>query len=353
MENKIGVGLIGFGLAGRTFHAPFIANVPGLSLRKIRATNTDDIALAQRLYSKAEIVSDAAALFSDDAIELVVIASPNNTHYTLCKGALLAGKHVVVDKPFTVSTAEADELIRLAEKQNKLLTVYQNRRWDSDFKTIRKVLESDLLGKIVEYEAHFDRFRNYIKPATWKEEALSGSGILYDLGPHLIDQALCLFGLPDAITAEVKVQRENSNIVDYFSISLHYPQLKAILKAGMLVRSDLPRYMIYGEKGSFIKYGIDVQETALKAGEMPAETLGWGEEQEAIWGELHTTFKGLDIKGKIKSEIGDYSGFYINVCKAIKGEEPLAVKPEEARNVIRIIELAMQSNTEKRTISYS
>lgn len=353
MTDTIGVGLIGFGLAGQTFHAPFIANVQGLELKKIRTTNKADIAKAQQLYPKAEIVAESSALYADESIQLIVVASPNPLHFALAKEALLAGKHVVIDKPFTVTTAEADELIALSVKQGKLLSVYQNRRWDSDFKTVKKIIESGLLGDLVEYEARFDRFRNFIKPNTWKEEDQPGSGLLYDLGPHLIDQALCLFGLPEEVTGEVRVQRKYSSIVDNFTVLLHYPRLKVTLKAGMLVRGDGPRYMLYGDQGSFVKHGLDVQEEALKAGKLPGNSPAWGAEPEAIWGTLDTTYKGLELKGKIKSETGDYTGFYKNVYRAILSEEKLEVKPQQARETIRVIELAMQSSNEKRTLKFS
>lgn len=353
MNQNINVGLIGFGMAGRIFHAPFIHNIPGLRLRKIRANRKESVELAQQRYPDAEVVSHEADILQDSSIDLVVVATANPTHFGLAKAALEAGKHVLVDKPFTIRSAEADELINLAKDAGKVLTVYQNRRWDSDFKTVQKVLEQGLLGELVEYEAHFDRFRNEIKPDTWKEEDLPGGGILYDLGSHLIDQALCLFGEPKEVYADVRTQRQHSQVADYFEVVLQFQKVKAILKASMLVRENGPHFILHGTEGSFVKYGMDVQEDALKAGQLPHNTLNWGIEPEQQWGTLNTNVKGLHFKGKLQSKTGDYTGLYQNVYQAILGQEELEVKPQQARNTIRVIELAMQSSREKRSIPYS
>ncbi len=352
MSNKLNVGLIGFGMSGSVFHAPFITNVPGLHLAKIRETRPENIAVANGRYPDAEIVQEAKAVFEDPAIDLVVLATPNASHLPLAKEALQAGKHVVVEKPFTVTSAEADELIALAKSKGKLLTVYQNRRWDSDFKTIQKLVADNFLGNIVEYEAHFDRYRDFLKPNTWKEESAPGSGILYDLGSHLIDQALCLFGLPDEVSADLRIQRQQSQIIDNFQLVLYYPTLRVILKAGMLVREPGPRYQIYGNKGAFVKYGLDVQEAVLKEGQQPKGDPNWGIEPEELWGKMNTEIKGQHVIGKLESEPGDYTAFYQNVYSAITGTEELSVKPEQARNTIRIIELAMQSHEERRTLKF-
>lgn len=350
MGKTVKVGLIGFGMAGRVFHAPTITSVEGLELAMIRETKEPNIEIIKSRYPNATIVNDSKEIFENKDIDLIVVATPNKTHFSLAKEALLAGKHVVADKPFTVNTPDADELIRLAKEQNKLITAYQSRRFDSDFKTVQKVIEADMLGRIVEYEAHYDRFRNFIRPNTWKEDENAGTGLLYDLGSHIIDQALTLFGLPQAIMGDLRTQRTNGKIVDNFEVVLHYPQLKVTLKSGMLVKEPLPRYIVLGENGSFVKYGIDVQEEALIAGQKPTDNPDWGMEPEDIWGTINTTYKGLDFRGKVKSEKGDYVGYYQNVYEAICGNAELAVKPEQARNVIKVIELAMQSSEEKRTL---
>ncbi|WP_114780708.1 Gfo/Idh/MocA family oxidoreductase [Botryobacter ruber] len=352
MSRIINVGLIGFGMSGRVFQVPFLDSVPGFRLVKVRETREANINILRARYPDAQVVSQVEEIFGDEAVELVIVASATPTHYELTKAALLAGKHVVVEKPFTSTSAEADELIELAKKQQRLLTVYQNRRWDSDFLTVKKVLASGMLGNLVEYEAHFDRFRNTITPNTWKEENLPGTGVLYDLGVHLVDQALCLFGLPDEVTGMVRIQREGSKVIDNFKLLLHYPRLTVTLRSGMLVREVGPRYTLLGDQGSFLKYGLDVQEETLKAGIGPKDLPAWGVEPEEIWGRINTTHNGLHVIGKIESEHGDYRGLYENVYKALTGEAELEVKPEQARNAIRVLELALQSSQEKRTLKF-
>jgi predicted dehydrogenase len=351
MNKTINVGLIGFGMAGRIFHAPTISCVPGLHLKKIRETKPDKIALIKSRYPAAEIVKDSKEILSDKEIDLVIVATPNFTHFEIAKEALSAGKNVVIDKPFCITTAEADELIELAGQQNKLLTAYQNRRWDSDFKTVQKVVESGLLGKLAECEIHYDRFRNFLRPDTWKEESKPGTGLLFDLGSHIIDQALVLFGVPETVTAFLRTQRSDTKIVDNFELVLSYPQVKATLKSGFLVKEPLPKYILLGNNGSFVKYGLDVQEEALDAGLIPGSP-NWGEEPEAIWGTINTEYNGVEVRGKVKSEKGNYTGYYQNVYKALTGEEELAVKPGQARNTVKVIELAIQSSEQKKTLAF-
>ena len=344
MNDKIRVGLIGYGSGGRIFHAPFLSTVADFQVIKIRATKAESIRFAKERFPEAKIVSDETDIFSDPEVDLIVITVPNQFHYSLTKKALENGKHVLVDKPFTITVSEADELIKLSKLKGKLLTVYQNRRWDSDFKTIQKIIDAKLLGNLVEYEAHFDRFRNYVAPNTWKETTSPGTGILYDLGAHLIDQALVLFGLPEKVHAHLAVQREGAVITDNFQLTLYYPKLRVLLKAGMLAREPGIRYILSGDQGSFVKSGIDVQEEFLKAGKGPDEIANWGEEPESIWGKINTSYNGFDWLGKIRSEKGSYSEFYSRLAKAIKQEAEVPVRPEEARNVIKIIELAIQSD---------
>lgn len=349
---KINVGFIGFGASGQIFHAPILSSVSGFEIKKIKTSSPENINHAVSLYPQSKTISDNKEIFNDPEIDLVVIVTPNNTHTALVKEALLHGKHVVVDKPFTVTSEEADELIALAQKQQKILTVYHNRRLDSDFKTIRKVIQSETLGNIAEVEIHFDRFRNYVKEEVWKEQDLPGSGILYDLGSHLIDQAIQLFGLPDELFADIRVQRTGGVTPDNFELLLYYGSLKVTLKAGMLVKEPGPRYTLLGDKGSFIKYGLDVQEEILKAGGAPRYFDDWGEEPEAIWGTINTEINGLKIQGKVESEKGDYREFYQNLYQAIINGADLLIKPEQASDIIRIIELAIQSSQEKRVVKF-
>ena len=353
MKKIIRTGIIGFGPGGNTFHAPIIDTTEGLQISKIRARKESEVNLAKQRYPHAVITDNADDIINDADIDLIVIATPNDSHHSLTKQALLANKNVVVDKPFTITTADADDLIKIAKKQNKILSVHHNRRYDSDFKTIKKLLKANMLGRLVEFESHYDRFRNYLKPGAWREKDERGSGILYDLGAHLIDQPLVLFGFPQAITADIRAQREGTKATDNFELILHYPNLKVTLKGGMLVSQPLPRYILLGDKGSFVKYGLDVQEVALKAGLTPYTKNDWGIEPESVWGNLVTEINGLKFSGKIESEIGDYRDYYANVRDAISDNKTLDVTAEHARNIIRVIELAIQSNDEKRTIDCS
>ncbi len=340
----LNIGMIGFGMAGRVFHAPIIKSLPYLRLKGVQSANRTTREMLHRLYPETEIADSAEEILKDEDIDLVVVATPNTSHTEYAEKALLANKHVIVEKPFTITSSEADTLIELAKEKNLVLTVHQNRRWDSDFLTVKKVIEGRLLGDIVEYEAHYDRFRNYIKENAWREEPQAGSGVLYDLGSHLIDQALSLFGLPLEVSADIGAQRGGSKTVDYFHIILHYQNFRAVLRSGSLVREPLPHFIVLGNEGSFVKYGMDVQEAALKAGATPLELEAWGEEPKELQGIINSNINGVHIRGTVESERGDYRFFYENVYNAIMGKEELAVKPEEARNTIRIIELAMESH---------
>jgi predicted dehydrogenase len=352
---KINVGIIGFGLSGRVFHAPIITSVSGFNLAKIYTTNCENIKLANERYPQALVVSNMKDIMKDESIHLVIVAAPNSSHYSIAKEAILLGKHVIIEKPFTVTSEEADELITLAYINGTVLSVYHNRRWDSDFKTVKKIVESKKLGNLVECELHYDRFRPLLKENTWKEDCNPGSGILYDLGSHLIDQAQVLFGLPNDITADLRVQRTGSKIIDNFTMvlnysNLSYPNLKVTIKSGLLIKGNIPRYMLFGDKGSFIKYGLDTQEEALKSGHTPLTRNDWGKEPEEIYGLLDTIIDGAERIEKVESEIGDYREYYTNIYKAIILKQDVAVKAEQARNTIRLIELAIESSRKKCTL---
>ncbi len=353
MDKVLKVGLIGFGIGGQIFHAPVLTTVKGLSLVKIRVVKPDQVAVAKSKYPGAEIVATSEEIFNDREIDLVIITTPNTSHHSLATQALRAGKHVVVDKPFTITTAEADELIALAEKQGVVLSVYHSRRFDSDFYTIQQIINKGLLGDIVELESRYDRFRNFLKPNAWREADAPGTGILYDLGSHLIDQAQALFGLPEAITADLRAQRKGAKTIDNFEVILHYTGIKVTVKAGMLVKQSLPRFILLGNEGSFVKCGMDVQEEALKAGFTSQTKDNWGVEPAEIWGTVNTNLNGQHFVGKIESEQGNYPAFYQNIYNTITGNEELIVTALHARNNVRIIELAMQSELEKRTVNFS
>lgn len=347
--DSIGVGLIGYGMAARVFHAPVIESVPRLRLKKVFARRGDE---ARERYPQVEVVRDAAALLRDEEITLVVVATPNASHFELARDSLLAGKHVVVEKPFTNTSDEARQLIELAGERERLISVHHNRRWDGDFLTVRSVVASGLLGRLVEYESHFDRFRNRPRPNAWREDEGPGSGILYDLGPHLIDQALVLFGRPHAVTADIRAQRDFAKADDNFELLLDYDALKVTLKAGMLVRERGPRFILHGTEGSFVKHGLDPQEEALKRGLTPSEPH-WGEEPRELWGRLNTLLGGLHFEGRVETLAGRYQAFYENVADAIAGRAELAVKPEEAFDTIRLVELAIESGERRCTLPFS
>jgi Predicted dehydrogenases and related proteins len=345
----INAAVIGYGLAGSVFHAPIINSTEGINLKTIYTSNPKRQALAGAVFPNTAITSDLKDILQDDSIELVVVATTNDCHYSLAEQAILAGKNVVVDKPFTIDSGDADKLIELAEQKNVVLSVFQNRRWDGDFRTVKKVVESGMLGSLVEFESHMDRFRN--QPSdNWREEAAPGSGMLYDLGAHLIDQAVNLFGLPDAVTADVRTQRKSGKTNDYFELILHYEKLKVTLKVGMLVKIPTPRFTLLGENGSFVKYGIDVQEDELAAGLTPLNKKNWGLEPKEQYGRISAIVNGLDIDGTVESEPGDYREYYKSVHLAITEGAELAVTPRQAANTIKIIEAAIVSNEEKRTV---
>lgn len=354
---EIGVAVIGFGLAGRVFHTSFVSAVPGLKLEAIVQRRGDEAAKA---YPKARILRSVDEAFADPAVSLIVVGTPNETHYDLAKQALLAGKHVVIDKPFAATSGQAKELAEIAAERKLVLAPFHNRRWDGDFLTVRKVLESGELGRVATFESHFDRFRPLPREATWKEEGNDANGMLFDLGPHLVDQVLTLFGVPQAITASVRRDRDTTAIEDAFDIMLHYPKLQAFCRATMLAAEPAPRFLIHGTNGSFRKYGLDPQEPALVGGAtVPpmGDARVWLAEPESAWGTLtiapDPAEPGELNRTTVKTELGDYRGYYANVRDAILGVSPLKVTPEDAYRVIRLLEMARQSSAEGRSLPVS
>lgn len=349
-QQKIRVGVVGFGISAKVFHLPFINILPDyFDLVAILQRRGDE---AKAAYPAATIVRSFEEMMRNDSIDLVVITTPNDTHFPYTKMALEAGKHVVLEKPFTNTTAEAKALVDIASRSGKVLSVYQNRRYVSDFRTIKEILNQQLLGDIHEFEAHYDRYRAEARPTAWREAPLPGSGILYDLGAHIIDQALYFFGLPTYITADIRLQRPHARVDDFFNIWLDYGFNKVILHAGMLVREQGPRYMIHGTRGSFIKYGEDPQEVRLRAGDVP-EGEDWGKESKEIYGLLHTEKNGKIIKERYPSLKGSYADYYLDLYNTIAHGAPVKQTAEHGYNTIRMIELALQSSNEKRTIPCS
>jgi scyllo-inositol 2-dehydrogenase (NADP+) len=336
-------GVVGYGAAAQFMHLPFIVTNPKFQLQTILQRKGNE---AQEKYPSVKIVRSLDEMLADESLELVVITTPNDSHFEYAWRALEAGKHVLLEKPFTITSADAKKLIVQSEKKNRILSVYQNRRYVSDFLTIRQLLKENVLGEIVGFEAHYDRYRPEQRPNAWREENTPGSGILFDLGAHLIDQAFCLFGLPRFVTADIRIQRPHARTTDYFELWLDYDFTKVILKSGMLVREPGPRYAIHGRLGSFIKSGEDPQEALLRKGVLPIAS-DWGLEGEDIFGLLHTEINGKIIKEKYPSLAGSYGFFYDDLYNTIVKKEPLKVKPEHGFNTIRLIELATESNEKK------
>ena len=338
--SKIHVGIASFGMSGKFFHAPFLSNHQGFKISKIVERSKNEV---NKIYPDIESVQSFDDLLNDNNIELVVVNTPDSTHYEYAYKALKADKHVVVEKPFTRTLRQGEELINLADKRKKVLSVYQNRRWDGDFMTIRKIIEDKWLGRIVEFESNYMRFRNFIQPNTWKESAIQGIGLVHNLGSHMIDQAVMLFGMPEAVWADIDKMRADSEIDDYYHIKLIYPDIKVALKGSLLVREETPRYTIHGTRGSFLKYGIDPQEEMLKQGFTP-NMPNWGEEPETNWGLLNTEINGIHIRGKVETMAGNYTAYYDNIYEAIRNRSELEVLPEQAINVLHIIDAAKESS---------
>jgi predicted dehydrogenase len=340
------VGLIGFGFAGRVFQATAIEAVEGLELATIVQRTGDEAAM---LFPHAKIVRTVEELLADSSIRLVVVATPNISHLPIARQCLLANRDVVIDKPFALNSSEAAELIQLARAQGRLLSVYQNRRWDGDFLTVRKLLDSERLGRLVTFESHYDRFRPLPRLHAWRENGGPGGGVLFDLGSHLVDQAMVLFGVPAAVWGSVRMEREGARSDDAFDLCLQYPSigLTVWLRATCLARAPGARFTLNGTLGTFRKYGMDPQETLLLAGDK-FSSKPWGAETADHWGTL-TTDEGEPVN--IPTEPGDYRCYYINIRDAMHGNAALAVTPLQAWRTIRVLEMALESSRSGCTVS--
>jgi scyllo-inositol 2-dehydrogenase (NADP+) len=345
------VGLIGFGLAGQAFHAPMIRGIEGMELACVLERHTNS---AKRRYPEVRVARTLAEMLTDETINLCAVATPNDTHFFYAKACLEAGRHVVVDKPLTPTMAEAEQLVCLAEERGLVLTVYQDRRFDGIFHNLRRLVSEGAVGRIAEYEARFDRFRPNPKPNAWRERAqFPAAGVLWDLGPHLIDGALVLFGEPESIWASAFCQRETSEIDDAFDVQMRYRLMRANLRARIIAYSPGPYLLIHGTEGSFVKYGMDPQEEILRSPNCPDGLdwgANWGEEAEERWGVLDRV---NEPPRKIKTDRGDYRGFYANVREAIENKAPLEVKPEQALRTMRALLLAHKSSREGRVVQWS
>ncbi len=353
--DDIGVAVIGFGLAGRVFHAPFVSAVPGLRLQVIVQRRGEE---AGEAYSSSttgvRVLRSAQEALRDEAVQMVVVATPNDTHFDLAKQALEAGKHVVIDKPFAATSACARELIELATARGLVLAPFHNRRWDGDFLTVKRILAEGVLGRVVTFESHFDRFRPVQKAGTWKEQESAANGLLMDLGPHLVDQALALFGVPEAILASVRRDRDVTGIEDAFDITLEYERMRVYCRSTMLAAVAAPRFLIHGTRGSFRKWGLDPQEPALVGGaRVPriGEPGEWLAEDEKAWGEMVTSPDPGQpdrlVRTPVRTEMGDYRGFYANVRDAVLGKGDLLVTAEDGYRVVKLLEMARESSRER------
>lgn len=344
--SPVSTAILAYGMSGEVFHAPLLATHEGFRLSKIMERKTNK---ASQRYPDVEVVRRIEDILTDDAIELVIVNTPHESHVELTKKVLEAGKHVIVEKPFTTTALEARQLTKLAAQNRVILSVFQNRRWDGDFRTVQQIVQSGLLGKLVEYEAHYDRYRPKVDTSTWKELPGKGTGSLYNLGPHMIDQALVLFGMPKSIDARLGIQRPGGVAEDFYDIRMVYDGLHVILKSSYLVRESVPRYILHGVHGSYVKYGLDPQEQALKEGTIPG-SKGWGIEPSEEWGRINTEFQGMNIKGTIETLPGNYLMYYQTIYEAIREGKPLAVTPEQATQVMQVIDACVQSNREGRAV---
>jgi scyllo-inositol 2-dehydrogenase (NADP+) len=344
----IDVGVVGFGLAGRAFHAPIIHAVPGLRLAAIvqRSGNS-----ARDVYPDITIVRDLEELLTIDSISLVAIATPNETHFPFTKKCLEAERHVVVDKPFTNTFAEARELVDLAHTQNRVLTVYQDRRFDGDFRTVQELIGKGSLGKIVRFESAFDRCRPQIRNS-WKEKPKPGSGVFFDLAPHLVDQTLQLFGSPEGVLADIRIEREGSLTDDAFDLTFYYQDgMRAVLAESMLAPDPRPHYRIQGTRGVYAKQALDPQEALLRAGRA-ASGDDWGVEPEKDWGTMTLWNGGELTHQKVPTKRGDYRDFYAQVRDAIEGRGTPPVTLDEALRLMYTLELCVESSRKRAPLPF-
>ncbi len=342
---KIRTAILSYGMSGKVFQAPFLTMHPGFEFLGSWERSKK---LIQADYPNVKSYATFEELLADD-VDLVVVNTPVGTHYEYAKKALLAGKHALVEKAFTTTVAEAQELAAIAREKGLKLTVFQNRRWDSDFKTVQKIISEGVLGEIVEAEIHFDRYNPALSPKQHKETANAGAGILKDLGPHIIDQALCLFGKPKSVFADIRITREHSLVDDYIDILLYYPDCRIRLKAGFFVREPNPSYVFHGKNGSFLKPRGDVQEDELKLGKKPNHTT-WGTEPEALQGTLHTEIDGEIVRKKVPTLQGNYYDFFDGVYNAIANDRSEPVTATDGVHVMQIIEAAIQSNAQQQVV---
>lgn len=335
LANPIRVGLIGFGFVTKTFHVPLLRGTPGYQIAAISSSHPQNVLAT---LPDVEVVSSAEKLATHPDLDLVVVASPNDSHARLAELAMRSGHNTVVEKPFTITAEEARYLVAVAEENHVLLSVFHNRRWDSDFLTIRDALDRKLLGRVVRFESRIDRYRPEVRDR-WRERPGAGSGLLYDLGPHLIDQTLLLFGIPDDVEATVAEQRDGAKTDDLFHLMLRYGEMIATLEAGSLVSGGTPRFAVHGDRASIVKRKPDIQEDQLRAGMLPGST-DWGRDPDDA-----VIYDGADgATLSIPAARGDQRGFYVALSEALRGKGPNPVTALQGATVIAIIEAAILSD---------
>jgi len=342
----INTALVSFGMSGKVFHAPFLATNPNFNLVGSWERSSKNIEAA---YPGTKSYNSYEELLADARIDLVVVNSPNDTHFTYAKSALLAGKHVVAEKAFTVTAKEAEELDALAKSKGLKLAVYHNRRYDADFLTLQKLIQEGEIGTLQDVQISFERYRTTLSPKKHKESVTPGAGLLYDLGPHLVDQAILLSGMPLAVFADIRITRKVSIIDDYFTLILYYPSHRITLTSGMLFMTERPGYKVYGTKGCFIKKRSDVQEADLIAGKKP-NSPNWGAEATEDYGILYTDMNGIITNKVVPSIPGNYGTFYDMMADAILNNGPLPTTAAEGTNIIRVLEAARNSAFNKRVV---
>lgn len=331
---SIKTAIVGYGFSAKTFHIPFITNSAAFSFHALSSSKQDEV---KQEWPEVSCYSDANEMIVHSDVDLVIITAPNDVHYSLAKLALDHNKHVLIEKPFVTRSEDGEALIALAKEKGLLLSVYQNRRYDGDFLTVKRLIEDERLGQVRVYESHFDRFRPNVQKR-WREMASDGGGILYDLGPHLLDQVLSLFGLPQSISANCKTMRKEATATDFVNLNLHYQGLEVILSASLFCAGPNLRFQVQGDKGSYVKYGLDPQEDCLKAGQRP---LGehWGEEASSAFGNF---YDGETVE-PVVTEKGCYQDFFADLAKAITSGEYEAMDAQQSLNTIKLIELALSS----------
>jgi scyllo-inositol 2-dehydrogenase (NADP+) len=335
--NRIRVGIIGFGLSGRYFHAPLLLAHPGFSIKMVSTSREQE---AKAFIPEVQVVGDPSTLIRNPDIDLIINCAPNTLHFSYSAEALETGKHVVIEKPFVTTVAEGERLIELAARSNRVVSVFHNRRWDSDFLTVKRLIGSRRLGTIKHFESHMDRWRPQCRAHRWREQPIEGSGVFYDLGPHLIDQALNLFGMPERLMADIQCQKAGGSTDDYFHVTLYYGSMRVLLQSSSF-SSTSPRYQIFGDLGNFIKFGLDPQESQMKQG-LSLFDHDFGKEPERDFGVITNPETGLSQP--VSSERGHYLAFYDQLYESLTQQRAAAVTAEEALRSISLIELALCSS---------